>query len=297
MNAKIALLVAFSTFLLQGFSLHAAAPLPSAQLKPILEPCLDAILSPLQNNTSMPRVQVETLRADFAASMVTADTAAEKRVYQNAVEVCNAMTSDMDARANAQTQAKTSSEMPTLSTGGDIDESMPMRGWDAGGAGNAIRKKQKQDRKDANKKAQRQSAFVNSSGYNTWVNNAPELRELVMGLYTRQMELEALYEKSIAAAAPSPGTTADTGKTKNTDESTQAVGTWKAHKGRAIIWNSPDHTATRLTLHGLKETGTWSVDDKGNWHGVFPTANMSGAFSDNGQSLTTAAGTVYKLTN
>ena len=189
-------------FLLRGFSQHAFADaLPSEQLKPILEPCLDAILSPLETNPAMPRVKVEIMRANFAASMVVASTPAEKQVYRNAMAVCDAMTSDMDARAKAQARAQASAEMPTLSTGGDIIASMPMHGRNPGPEGHAIRKKQKEERRDANRRAQRESAFTDSGAYTSWVNNGPNLRAYVMGLYTRQVELEALYNKSLAAAS------------------------------------------------------------------------------------------------
>ena len=290
MKIKLVPVISLSAlFLLRGFSHHAFADaLPSAQLKPILKPCLNAILSPLEANPAMPRVQVETMRADFAASMVTADTAAEKGVYQNAVEVCNAMTSDMDARANAQAQAEASAEMPTLSTGGDIDESMPMHGRDAGGAGNAIRKKQKQDRKDANQKAQRQSAFVNSSAYNTWVKNGPNLRDYVMGLYTRQVELEALYKKSLPAAA------ADTAKAPV--DPSFGVGTW-VHYGKDMLrlWLSPDNVASRLDSNNRTEVGTWTVDDQGHWEARFPSGILKGRISPDGKTLTRRNGLVYKL--
>jgi hypothetical protein len=309
MKSKLAPIALLIALLAPALARQAtAAPLPSVRLKPILEPCLNAILAPLEKNPQMPRVKVETLRADFAASQVTASTPAQQQVYQNAMAVCDAMTSDMDARAKAQEQAKTSSQMSTLSTGGDIDESMPMHGWDAGAAGQAIRGKQKDDRADADQRAQRESSFVNSSAYTSWVNNAPNLREYVMNLYTRQTELEALYTKSthaVAKSTPAPQT-ANTGnggapaptKTTNgansSDKSPVGAGTW-THDGKAVLWLSPDHTATRMTPAGVKQVGTWSVDNQGTWHGIFPQVKMAGEFTDDGKTLTTRNKTVYIL--
>jgi hypothetical protein len=291
MKVKLVPVISLSAlFLLRGFSQSAFADaLPSAQLKPILEPCLNAILSPLEQNPAMPRVKVETMRADFAASLVTASTPPEKQVYQNAMAVCDAMTSDMDARANAQAQAKASAEMPTLSTGGKIDESMPMRGWDAGADGQAIRAKQKNDRKDADKRAQRESNFVNSGAYTSWVKNEPNLREYVMNLYTRQTELEALYKKSVAEASPSPSKTSDAPK-----DPSFGVGTW-TQDGKVSLWLSPDNTATRLNSKNKKEVGTWTVDDQGHLRSKFPSGVMKGTFSVDGKTFTRLNGMVYKL--
>jgi len=73
MKLKLALAVLFLSSLAPWCAEAAinSAP-PSAQIQPILAPCLDAILAPLEANPRMPRVQVETLRANFAASLVTA---------------------------------------------------------------------------------------------------------------------------------------------------------------------------------------------------------------------------------
>jgi hypothetical protein len=233
----------------------------------------------------MPRVKVETMRADFAASLVTGSTPAEKQVYRNAMAVCDAMTSDMDARANAQAQAKASSEMPTLSTGGDIDESMPMRGWDAGGAGNAIRKKQKQDRKDADRRARQQSAFVNSSAYTSWVKNGPNLRDYVMGLYTRQVEIEALYIKN------NPPPAGNNPAASGAPSGDVVYGTFAEGKSKLII--SPDHTAVHIPASGQKEYGAWSVNPYGHFQIKFQTYTMKGHFSDDGKKFTTLRGAVY----
>ena len=95
MKVKLVPVISLSVlFLLRCFSQDAFGDaLPSAQLKPILGPCLNAILSPLETNPAMPRVQVETMRADFAASFVTGSTPAEKQVYQNAMAICEAINS------------------------------------------------------------------------------------------------------------------------------------------------------------------------------------------------------------
>ena len=294
MKIKLVQVISLSAlFLLRGFSQHAFADaLPSAQLKPILEPCLNAILSPLEANPAMPRVKVETMRADFAASLVTGSSPAEKQVYRNAMAVCDAMTSDMDARSNAQAQAKASADMPTLSTGGDIDESMPMHGRNKGGA---IRKKQKDDRKDADKRGQQQSAFANSSAYTTWVKNGPKLRDNVMGLYTRQAELEALYRKTLPAGSALSAASAD----KAAKDPSFGVGSW-THPGpyRLRLWLSPNNVATRTELVGSKyqmEMGTWTVDDQGHWKAKFLTNEMQGDFTPDGKTLKIHDGPVMTL--
>jgi hypothetical protein len=296
MKVKLVPVISLSVlFLLRCFSQDAFGDaLPSAQLKPILGPCLNAILSPLETNPAMPRVQVETMRADFAASFVTGSTPAEKQVYRNAMAVCDAMTSDMDARAKAQAQAQTSAEMPTLSTGGDIIASMPMHGRNPGAEGQAIRKKQKQERKDADRRAQQQSAFANSSAYTSWVNNGPNLRDYVMGLYTRQVELEALYKKSMPAASPSPAATADAAK--GPKDPSFGVGTW-VHYGKPMLrlWLSQDNVASRLDSNNRMEVGTWTIDDQGHWKTQFPSGIMKGFISPDGKTLVRLNGLVYKL--
>jgi hypothetical protein len=167
---------------------------PSAQLKPILGPCLNAVLAPLQDDPKMPRVEIETLRATFAASQVTSSTPAEKNIYQNAMAVCDAMTSSMDARATARAAA-TAAGAPSLSQGGGVVGTEARDGWFQGGADRAIEAKQKDQRDYDDNQAKVESSFVDSTAYTSWAKNAPNLRDKVMNLFTKQVELEALYAK------------------------------------------------------------------------------------------------------
>jgi len=269
--------------------------LPSAKLEPLLEPCLDAILAPLEEKPKMPRVKVETLRATFAAGVVTASTPAEKEIYENAMAVCDAMTSDMDARANAQAAAKSAAQAPTLSTGGDIIASADARGRHPGPADQAIRAKQADERAYEDKRAKTESAFVDSSAYTSWVKNGPDLRQNVMNLYTKQVELEALYTKSTGpspapptAIAQATGDSADGGGTPGN----VGYGTFSDGKGQVIIV-SQDHTAVRLLPSGAKAQGTWSFNEQGQFHIKFKSKTLTGDFSQGGRTFTSVHGTVF----
>jgi hypothetical protein len=292
------------------------APLPSTKLQPLLEPCLNAILAPLQANPKMPRVRVETLRATFAAQLVTASTPAEQQIYQNAMAVCDAMTSDMDARAKAQQAAKTAAEEPTLSTGGDIVDSAPVRGWDAGADAQAIRGKQKDERAYEDARAQRQSSFVNSSAYTSWVDNAPTLRQNVMSLYTRQVEIEALYRKNnpqppqgappreAAAPAANTETASNPPPAGNSAPPAPAAGGSPSHvefgtfaKGKNQLIISEDHSVVHLLPNGSRVQGAWSLDPQGHFHIKFPNGLMSGDFSADGKTFTTLKGAVFTIAN
>jgi hypothetical protein len=161
---------------------------PSKQIEPLLEPCLDAILAPLETNPQMPRVPVEKLRASLGAGVVTARTPQEKQIYQYALAVCDALTKGMDERAEARATAIASGTLPSVSNGASIVISS---GRGSGGAGEAIRKKQMDERNYADKKASGVSKFTESSFYKSWVARSATSRENVMALYGKLVQLEA----------------------------------------------------------------------------------------------------------
>jgi hypothetical protein len=293
MKLKLALAVLFLSSLAPWCAEAAinSAP-PSAQIQPILAPCLDAILAPLEANPRMPRVQVETLRANFAASLVTATTPAEKNIYVNAMAVCDAMASDMDARANAQAAARVSAKEPALSTGGDIIASANARGRDAGGADQAIREKQKDERAYEDKRAKKESAFVNSSAYNSWVKNAPNLRQNVMSLFTRQTELEALYVKSNPPPAVTTTENMSNSGGSGSSSGKPGFGAFASAKGQVIIIK-PDHIAVYIYMSGLRIQGTWASDGQRHSHIKFKHKDLTGDFSQDGKTFTTTSGEVF----
>ncbi len=175
--------------------------IPSARIEPLLEPCLNAILAPLDANPKMPRIEVEKLRAAFAADQIKAKTQAEQLICQNAMALCDALTRSMDDRVKAQTDARTSAAVPMRSNATSIVKSSPMKGRDAGANAEAIRKKQKDERKDADKEAQRNVAYMNTAAAKAWTERGPVLRRGLMALFTRQVQLEALEQRNAAIAA------------------------------------------------------------------------------------------------
>jgi len=290
MNMKLTLTLLLLSSLAPGCAEAAINDaLPSAQIQPILVPCLDAILAPLQADPKMPRVTVETLRAKFAAGLVTASTPAEKNVYENAMAVCDAMTSGMDARANARAAAKASAGEPTLSKGGDIINSANARGWDAGPADQAIREKQKDERAYEDKRAKKESSFVDSAAYTSWVKNAPNLRENVMNLFTREVELEALYAKS---NPPPPAPPVAATQTVGNSPGHPGFGTFANDKGQIIKINR-DHTAVRIFPNGTRIVGTWTFNEQGHSHMRFKRSVFTGDFSQDGKTFTTLSGDVF----
>lgn len=174
---------------------------PSERIEPLLEQTLEAILSSLKETPKMPRVQVETLRASFAAEQIKATTQGQRQVYQNAMAVCDALTKSMDDRARARAAADASAKTPLDSNATSIVKSSPMRGRDAGAAAEAIRKKQKDERKDADAVARKEAAFLHSGAYRAWTEGAPAVRRGVMAIFTRQVQLEALEERNAMIAA------------------------------------------------------------------------------------------------
>jgi hypothetical protein len=170
---------------------EATIPPPSKRIEPFLEPSLNAVLAPLGENPQMPRIPVETLRASLGAGIVTAKTPAQKQIYQCAIAVCDALTNAMDERAQARAAAVASGLLPSISTGGGIVKSMPLHGWDAGHAGEAIRKKEKDERAYADKQAKQVSNFTDSVAYKAWVAKTTILRNNAMDLYTKLVQFEA----------------------------------------------------------------------------------------------------------
>lgn len=166
-------------------------PVPSKQIEPLLDPSLDAVLAPLDKDPQMPRVAVEKLRASLSGGAVQAKTPAQKQIFQCAISVCDALVNGMDERAQVRAQAMASGQVPSVSNGGSIVNTMPLRGWDAGHAGDAVRKKQADERRYADQKAGQFSAFMESSAYKAWVTKSATLREGVMSIYTKLVQLEA----------------------------------------------------------------------------------------------------------
>ena len=169
----------------------AKSPPPSKQIEPFLEPSLNAILAPLGENPQMPRIPVEKLRASLGAGVVTAKTPAQQQIYQCAMAVCDALTNGMDERAQARAAAIQSGLLPSISTGGGIVKTMPLRGWDAGHAGDAIRGKQKDERAYVDQQAKDVSKFTDSTAYKAWVAKTTILRDNAMGLYGKLVQFEA----------------------------------------------------------------------------------------------------------
>jgi hypothetical protein len=156
-----------------------------------LEPSLNAILAPLGEDPKMPRIPVETLRASLGAGVVTAKTPAQQQIYQCAIAVCDALTNGMDERAQARAAAIQSGLLPSISTGGGIVKTAPLHGRDAGHAGDAIRRKQKDERDYADKQAKDVSNFADSAASKAWVAKTTILRDNAMGLYGKLVQLEA----------------------------------------------------------------------------------------------------------
>jgi len=175
------------------------APPPSKQIEPFLEPSLNAILAPLGENPQMPRIPVEKLRASLGAGVVTAKTPAQQQIYQCAIAVCDALTNGMDERAQARAAAIQSGLLPSVSNGASIVKTAPLRGWDAGAAAEAIRKKQKDERSYADKQAKGVSNFADSAAFKAWVAKATLLRDNAMGLYSKLVQYEAVDSAPEAA--------------------------------------------------------------------------------------------------
>jgi hypothetical protein len=97
----------------------------------------------------------------------------------------------MDERAQARAAAIASGLLPSISTGGSIVKTAPLRGWDAGHAGDAIRQKQKDEREYADKQAKDVSNFADSAAYKAWVAKTTILRDNAMDLYSKLVQFEA----------------------------------------------------------------------------------------------------------
>src|SRR4051794_29470361 len=171
MKTKLALAVLiFAAVMLNRTD--AAGGWPSAQLEPLLSPCLEAILAPLETDPKMPRVDVEKLHSTFAGGQIKADTPSQKQIYRNAMAVCDALTMGMDERATAKSNALAAAKTPTLSNGGSIVKSSPLRpvirGVETGGTAEAIRRNQADERNYADNGAQRSAGFMESGAYRAW---------------------------------------------------------------------------------------------------------------------------------
>jgi hypothetical protein len=138
---------------------------------------------------------VETLRATFAGGEAKAETPARKQIYENAMSVCSALTSAMDDRAKAASSAETASMAPTLSDGGSVVKSAAVNGNTE-----AIRKKQRDERKYADKNGPPAQRLCRVRGLPDVDGERAEAARERHGALHKQMQLEALEEKSGAPA-------------------------------------------------------------------------------------------------
>lgn len=258
----------------KGAKAGGKAGMPSEQLDPMLEKALAAILEPLERDPKMPRVEVEKLRASFAGGEVKAVTPASKQIHQNAMAVCDSLTKGMDDRASSKAAAIAASKTPTLSNGGGIIKSSPIRGFDAGANAEAIRKKQKDERKYEDKRAGAQAGFADSAAYRAWTEKSTLLRKNVMALYTRQVQLEAAAEAPVVKAhAEAPVAKSDAPPVKSVPKTTAAIssndklaiGRWiepEDDKPEHVL--KADHTCTRhVSKNDSDFAGRWEwMDEK-----------------------------------
>ena len=267
---------------------------PSARLERPLEQSLDAILEPLEREPRMPRVEVEKLRSSFAAGQIKAQTPAQKQIYQNAMAVCESLTKAMDDRAKAQASALASAKVPSISSAGGIVKSSPVRGADAGANAEAIRRKQLDERRYSDKQAKAHSAFVESTAYKAWTEKSAYLRQNVMALYTRQMQLEALDEKNTAAAEkaappaekPTPVVSKAAEKKSAPAKDAAYAGTWTGRASVREIIIRDDHTGTRTDREGNKVKGTWAVEADGDFHVKWEDrTHWKGKLTEDGQTM------------
>jgi hypothetical protein len=134
---------------------------------------------------------------------------------------------------------------------------------------------------------------MNSAAYRSWTEKSPRLRQGVMALYTRQIQLEALDETNAAAAAqaakaapvppavkpeptvaklvppappvqkPAPSVTKPLSK-EEAARAAKYAGTWTLPSSGAEFVLKDDYTATRKTTTDGKATaGRWTVDKDG----------------------------------
>ena len=278
---------------------------PSAQIDPLLSPCLEAIAAPLNQSPNLPRVEVEKLRSTFAADQVTAETPHQRQIFQQAMAVCDALTHGMDERAKDIAAAQAGGTMPTMSTGGGIIKSSPIRGRNAGANAEAIRKKQGNERSYADKEARSTATFVESGAYKAWTDKATRLRQGVMTLFTQLKQFEAYEEKEVkearqAAATPPPAEEKPAAATNANatpsapqqpevagKKSLSCAGTWVGdRKNAAKVVLGEDHSASRTAENGKRVTGKWSLDQSGNfevqWEGQ---KGAKAKLSDDGKTL------------
>ena len=246
---------------------------PSTQLDPIIGPCLEAIVAPLEKDPKAPTGQVAKLRSNFTVSHGRAETPSQKQVYANAIAVCDAITKALDDRAKMKAGAEASAKMAASSNAGSINKSMPQPGRRAGYLGQQIRKKQEEERAFAEAEAKKKADFLHSGAYTAWAERAPKYRQNVMAYYTRQSQLEALQEKNdapVAKLAPvvaSPPAKEETKASKNaigiSQKPMSIVGTWAGPKGQKTFVINEDHTAIRIDKEGEKVNGKWTLDQDG----------------------------------
>jgi len=167
------------------------------RLHEIIAVYLDAILSPLDSNPKLPVTEISLLKSSLAAEMLGASTPDRKLVTQNAVNVCDWLSKCMEDRATSVAKMRAMAKTSMNSGATDVHKNLSSGGPEGGEKARAKLDQQRMEREDLNKKAnQERSSFV-ANLKRTWASKTSELRQGVMGSYTRQLQLEALEKSQI----------------------------------------------------------------------------------------------------
>ena len=269
---------------------------PSTQLDPIIGPCVEAIVAPLEADPKAPTGQVAKLRSKFTVSLGKSETPSQKQVYVNAIAVCDAITKALDDRAKSKAGAEASAKTPLGSNAGSINKSMPQPGRRAGYLAQQIRKKQDEERELAEAEAKKKADFLHSGAYTAWAERAPKYRQNVMAYYTRQSQLEALQEKNDAPVAKPAPVVASVPATKEKkaaknersadQKSASFVGTWAGPRGQKTFVIKEDHTAIKIDKVGEKVNGKWTLDEDGEYEIKWEDhTRLMGKVSADGQTV------------
>jgi hypothetical protein len=160
----------------------APAPMPSKQLSAFIDAHLDAILSPLENQTALPRQQAVDMRERFADQMTKAP-APQQPVYRQACSVVDALLSAMDERENAIVNSRHSS-MPGVQDIHDARVSVSARHGRA-----ALKSESRENQRDANR-ANQKTKFFEEAAAKQWTDRTVLLRQTITRAYSVEREME-----------------------------------------------------------------------------------------------------------
>jgi hypothetical protein len=164
---------------------------PSLALSRFGQAHLDQILAPIDQNVNLPRNELMQLRESFAAWIAKAPPN-EQPAWRVAIGVCDALNNAMDEREKARANLDGSSSVHGSFDLGARRQDRP-RYWEY--------EREQHEEAQRQRDAAQKDVFLNTTLRTQWTQRAMQLRQNIVGLHQRLVQLELQAQQSVGQPA------------------------------------------------------------------------------------------------